>query len=100
MRAGQTPVQNYFEKLLGLVLEGTLRPSQVITHRLPLEQAPKAYKMFNDKEEGCVKVVLKPGVEEAAAMSGVTRIWAAKKIRNCAITVCVHFNSDACALKK
>jgi threonine dehydrogenase-like Zn-dependent dehydrogenase len=32
----------------------------VITHRLPLEEAPGAYKTFRDKEDGCIKVVLKP----------------------------------------
>jgi S-(hydroxymethyl)glutathione dehydrogenase/alcohol dehydrogenase len=33
----------------------------VITHRLPLSEAANGYKIFNDKAEGCVKVVLKPG---------------------------------------
>jgi threonine dehydrogenase-like Zn-dependent dehydrogenase len=33
---------------------------QVITHELPLSQAPQAYKDFNAKTDGCVKVVLKP----------------------------------------
>lgn len=33
---------------------------QVITHELPLKQAAEAYKMFNEKADGCVKVVLKP----------------------------------------
>jgi len=32
----------------------------IITHRMPLEQAPEAYKMFRDKQDQCVKVVLKP----------------------------------------
>jgi threonine dehydrogenase-like Zn-dependent dehydrogenase len=33
----------------------------VVTHHLPLEEGPKGYKIFNDKAEGCIKVVLKPG---------------------------------------
>ena len=36
------------------------RAMQVITHELPLEQAADGYKMFNEKHDGCVKVVLKP----------------------------------------
>ena len=40
--------------------------AQVITHKLPLKEAAHGYKIFNNKEDGCVKVVLKPweGVEE------------------------------------
>lgn len=32
----------------------------VVTHRVPLEQAPEAYKTFRDKDDGCIKVVLNP----------------------------------------
>src|SRR5205085_968766 len=39
---------------------GEIDPSFVITHRLPLEEAPGAYKTFRDKKDGCIKVVLKP----------------------------------------
>ena len=35
-------------------------PTAIITHRLSLADAPGAYKMFRDKQDGCVKVVLKP----------------------------------------
>ena len=38
------------------VQEGTLDPTFVITTRLPLEQASEAYKMFNNKAKGCIKV--------------------------------------------
>lgn len=62
MAAGQTPVQKYWHKLLEKIENGTLDPKFVVTHRLPLEQAPHGYKIFNDKTEGCVKVVLKPGL--------------------------------------
>jgi hypothetical protein len=37
----------------------------VITHVLPLEQAAKGYQIFNDKTDGCIKVVLQPGASEA-----------------------------------
>jgi threonine dehydrogenase-like Zn-dependent dehydrogenase len=39
---------------------GDIDPSQVITHRVPLSEAPAAYKTFRDKNDGCIKVVLKP----------------------------------------
>jgi threonine dehydrogenase-like Zn-dependent dehydrogenase len=34
----------------------------VITHHLPLEQAPEGFAMFNDKSNDCIKIVLKPGI--------------------------------------
>jgi hypothetical protein len=47
---------------------GKLKPSMVITHVLPIEQAPKGYQIFNDKQDGCIKVVLQPGATEAITM--------------------------------
>jgi threonine dehydrogenase-like Zn-dependent dehydrogenase len=41
-------------------VNGEIDPSFVVTHRLPLEDAPRGYEMFLDKEDECVKVVLKP----------------------------------------
>jgi threonine dehydrogenase-like Zn-dependent dehydrogenase len=61
LKAGQTPCQKYWPELLKIVTSGKVDPSMVITHRLPLSEAANGYKIFNDKEEGCVKVVLKPG---------------------------------------
>jgi threonine dehydrogenase-like Zn-dependent dehydrogenase len=40
-------------------------PSFVITHRVNLEEAPVAYKKFRDKEDGCIKVVLKPQLDDS-----------------------------------
>ena len=65
MKMGQTNVQKYLEPLLRKVEAGEIDPSFVITHRVKLEDAAKAYKTFRDKEEGCIKVVLKPGAEDA-----------------------------------
>lgn len=62
MAAGQTPVQAYWFKLLDLIKEGKLTPEMVITHELPLTEAAHGYKIFNDKTDNCVKVVLKPGM--------------------------------------
>ncbi|GBF89541.1 zinc-type alcohol dehydrogenase [Raphidocelis subcapitata] len=61
MRGGQTPVQKYWGALLEKVRSGALNPALVVTHTLPLEEAPAGYEMFNAKrpEDGCIKVVLK-----------------------------------------
>ena len=47
------------------VQEGRLDPSIIVTHTVPLDQAPEHYKLYNDKLEGCIKVLLKPGAEAA-----------------------------------
>ena len=60
LRMAQTPVQRYLPKLLGLIEEGKIDPSFVITHHAPLERGPELYKTFRDKKDGCIKVVLKP----------------------------------------
>lgn len=59
-RMGQTHVQRYLKPLLEKIETGKIDPSFVITHRVPLSEAPTAYKQFRDKEDGCIKVVLKP----------------------------------------
>jgi threonine dehydrogenase-like Zn-dependent dehydrogenase len=59
-RMAQTPVQHYLPKLLKLIEEGRIDPSFVITHRASLEQGPELYATFRNKEDGCIKVVLKP----------------------------------------
>jgi threonine dehydrogenase-like Zn-dependent dehydrogenase len=60
LKSGQTHVQRYSKPLLEKIEAGQIDPSFVVTHRLPLEEGPKAYKTFRDKEDGCIKVVLKP----------------------------------------
>jgi threonine dehydrogenase-like Zn-dependent dehydrogenase len=67
MRGGQTPVQRYWHTLLEKVEQGVLDPSIVITHVLPLEEAPHAYKIFDAKTDGCIKVVMKPPSQQAQA---------------------------------
>jgi threonine dehydrogenase-like Zn-dependent dehydrogenase len=57
---GQTHVHRYMRPLLEYIQSGAIDPSFVVTHRLPLEQAPDAYELFQEKEDSCVKVVLKP----------------------------------------
>ena len=60
MRFGQAPVQKYIDELLTWVEQRKIRLDDIITHRLPLAQAPHAYEIFNKKEDNCVKVVMKP----------------------------------------
>jgi threonine dehydrogenase-like Zn-dependent dehydrogenase len=60
-KMGQTHVHRYMPRLLQYIQEGRIDPSFVISHRLPLEAAPKAYDMFLAKN-GCTKVVLKPSL--------------------------------------
>ncbi|ADI13864.1 zinc-dependent alcohol dehydrogenase [Truepera radiovictrix] len=59
-KMGQTHVHRYLKPLLARIEEGAIDPSFVITHRLALDDAPAGYKMFRDKHDGCVKVVLQP----------------------------------------
>jgi threonine dehydrogenase-like Zn-dependent dehydrogenase len=56
----QTPVQHYLPKLMERIERGDIDPSFVITHRASLEQGPELYKTFRAKEDGCIKVVMKP----------------------------------------
>ena len=46
--------------LLDRVQRGEIDPSMVITHHMPLDDAPRGYSMFRNKEDNCEKVVLKP----------------------------------------
>jgi threonine dehydrogenase-like Zn-dependent dehydrogenase len=60
VKTGQTHAQRYLRPLLELIVEGKIDPSFVITHERPLEDGPELYKTFRDKQDGCIKVVLKP----------------------------------------
>jgi threonine dehydrogenase-like Zn-dependent dehydrogenase len=62
MKSGQTHVHRYLHKLLERVQNGEIDPSFVITHSLPLEQAPHGYEIFKNKKDSCIKIVLKPGL--------------------------------------
>jgi threonine dehydrogenase-like Zn-dependent dehydrogenase len=59
-RMAQTPVQAYLPKLLQHIIDGDIDPSFVITHRAGLSEGPELYKKFRDREDGCIKVVMKP----------------------------------------
>jgi len=60
IRTGQTHVNRWTDDLLRRIEEGQIDPSFVITHTVGLEQGPEMYKTFRDKQDGCIKVVLKP----------------------------------------
>ncbi|SEO96391.1 Threonine dehydrogenase [Methylobacterium sp. ap11] len=59
-RMGQTHVNRWSDDLLRRIEEGQIDPSFVITHTVGLEQGPEMYRTFRDKQDGCIKVVIKP----------------------------------------
>jgi threonine dehydrogenase-like Zn-dependent dehydrogenase len=67
MKTGQTHMMRYMQPLLERIQNGEIDPSFVISHRLPIDQAPAAYRMFRDKQDHCTKVVLKPWEDGAKA---------------------------------
>lgn len=60
IRSGQCHVQRYMRPLLERIQRGEIDPTSVITHRMSLDDAPKAYELFKHKQEDCIKVVLTP----------------------------------------
>jgi len=60
IKAGQTHVQRYMRPLLERIEKGEIDPSFVVTHHMSLEDAPKGYEIFKNKEDHCIKVILKP----------------------------------------
>lgn len=62
LRTGQAPVIPYMPYLYNLMAQRKIRPGDIVTHRLPLEQAERGYEVFDTKTDGCIKVVLKPWV--------------------------------------
>jgi threonine dehydrogenase-like Zn-dependent dehydrogenase len=60
IRTGQTHVNRWTDDLLHRIEEGEIDPSFVITHEVGLDRGPEMYKVFRDKQDSCIKVVLKP----------------------------------------
>ena len=60
LKAGQTHVQRYLEPLLQRIEKGEIDPSFIITHTVPIDKGPEMYRAFRAKEDGCIKVVVKP----------------------------------------
>jgi len=65
LKTGQTHMQKYMPMLLDKVEQGDIDPSFIITHRVPLQDAPAMYQTFKHKLDGCIKVVLKPGMDQS-----------------------------------
>ena len=61
MGTGQANVKAYNRMLSRLIEKDKVKPSWIVSHELPLEQAPKAYENFDQRKQGWTKVVLKPG---------------------------------------
>ena len=59
-KMGQTHVQKYMPLLFDKIEAGEIDPSFIITHKMKLDDAPTGYKIFNEKQDKCIKIVLKP----------------------------------------
>jgi threonine dehydrogenase-like Zn-dependent dehydrogenase len=66
MRMGQCNVKRWTDAVLPIVEDPAdpLGVMDIVTHRVSLEEAPQMYEMFQKKEDGCIKVVLQPGLVE------------------------------------
>jgi len=60
MRGGQVYVQKYWKHILGILEKDEFDPTFIITHTMPLDRAEEAYRMFDKKEDGSIKILLKP----------------------------------------
>ena len=66
MGSGQAPVKKYNEYLRDLIVNGKARPSMIVSHRIPIDQAPEAYEKFDKRIEGYTKVLIKFEEKRAA----------------------------------
>jgi alcohol dehydrogenase len=60
IKQGQAPVLNYIDHLIDLVTQEKVVLDDIISHNLPLSDVAHAYKIFDEKQDDCVKVILKP----------------------------------------
>lgn len=67
LKMGQTHMHRYLPGLLARIENGEIDPSFVITHRIGLDDAPAMYRTFRDKQDQCIKVVMRPGDTSAPA---------------------------------
>ena len=63
---GQCPVKRYNAYLRDLIVAGKAKPSFIVSHRVGLDEAPEAYRRFDQRRDGYTKVILKPGNEAEA----------------------------------
>lgn len=64
---GQAPVKRYNEYLRDLIVNGRAKPSQIVSHWIDIEEAPEAYDKFDQRIDGCTKVLIKFGDQKKAA---------------------------------
>ena len=69
MGTGQCNVKRYNRQLRDLIIAGRAKPSFVVSHEIPLEQAPQAYEKFDKRIEGYTKVILHPGMTGAGTQT-------------------------------
>ncbi|HVE90379.1 MAG TPA: zinc-dependent alcohol dehydrogenase [Burkholderiaceae bacterium] len=74
IRMGQTHVNRWTDDLLRRIERGQIDPSFVITHTVDLEDGPEMYKTFRAKEDGCIKVVMKPGQNGLNGSNAIQRV--------------------------
>ncbi|TMW70954.1 zinc-dependent alcohol dehydrogenase [Alteribacter natronophilus] len=60
LKMGQAPIIHFIPELYRKIKSGAFDPREIITHRLPLTEAAHGYEVFDEKKDGCIKVVLKP----------------------------------------
>lgn len=60
LKMGQAPVIHYMPMLFDMINQGKFDPTEIVTHKVPLAEASEAYKIFNEHNDNCIKVVLKP----------------------------------------
>ncbi|MDF3005649.1 MAG: theronine dehydrogenase-like Zn-dependent dehydrogenase [Oscillospiraceae bacterium] len=62
LKMGQCPAHSYVDHILRLIKTGKIDATDIITHRLSLNEGKKAYEIFDKKQDNCIKVILKPGL--------------------------------------
>ncbi|WP_425448237.1 zinc-dependent alcohol dehydrogenase [Dethiothermospora halolimnae] len=60
LKMGQCPVHSYVDPILDIIKSKKIDPTDIITHKLPLNKGEHAYKIFDEKKDDCIKVILKP----------------------------------------
>jgi threonine dehydrogenase-like Zn-dependent dehydrogenase len=72
IKGGQCPVQRFWKLVLDKMRKGEFDPSFIITHRMALSAGPEAYRKFDSREEGFIKVFMRPDEEASKSDSGVS----------------------------
>ncbi|MBH1939819.1 glutathione-dependent formaldehyde dehydrogenase [Mobilitalea sibirica] len=60
LKMGQCPAHKYVDPILTMIKQGKFDPTDIITHKLPLDQGSHGYEIFDKKEDNCIKVILNP----------------------------------------